>query len=69
MKRRALLAELRRMAKEAHMEMSLIRHGAKHDVYGIGAFTVIVPRHTEINELTPRGILLDVSERLGGRKP
>jgi hypothetical protein len=29
----------------------------------------VVPRHTEINELTARGILLDAGERLGREQP
>jgi mRNA interferase HicA len=69
MRRRELLAELRRIAKEAHVEMALVRHGGRHDVYRLGAVTVVVPRHTEINELTARGILLDAGERLGREQP
>lgn len=69
MKRRVLLTALRRAAKEADVEFSLLRHGASHDIYRIGAVSVVVPRHADINELTARGILLAVAEYLGEGRP
>lgn len=32
-------------------------HGGSHDKYSVGSYSVEVPRHSEINEYTARGIL------------
>jgi predicted RNA binding protein YcfA (HicA-like mRNA interferase family) len=36
---------------------SLVRHGARHDVWSDGERELVVPGHNEINEYTARAIL------------
>jgi predicted RNA binding protein YcfA (HicA-like mRNA interferase family) len=36
---------------------SLVRNGARHDVWSDGERELVVPRHNEINEFTARAIL------------
>lgn len=35
----------------------LARHGSSHDIYTDGTKSQPIPRHSEINELTAKGIL------------
>jgi mRNA interferase HicA len=65
-KRRLLIKTLRSLAKEADVDFTLLRNGANHDIYLLGSAKVVVPRHTEINELTARGIIKDASDHVRG---
>jgi hypothetical protein len=56
-KRGDLLRELRKIAAAKGMELSLVRHGASHDVYDIGGVTFIVARHNDITEMTARATI------------
>lgn len=64
MKRRGLLTAVRSMAQASGASFDLVRHGASHDIYRVAGLTVVVPRHTEINEMTARGIIRDVQDHL-----
>lgn len=64
MKRRDILNALRNMAREAGVDFSLARNGAKHDVYRLGELAITVPRHAEVNEMTAKGILKDAAKYL-----
>ena len=50
------MKQLRKIAKEQGVEL-VETEGGKHSKGWIGAKSLIVPRHREINELTARGIL------------
>lgn len=41
-----------------------VLEGASHEVGQYGTLRVIIPRHSDINELTARGILRDIEEAL-----
>lgn len=68
MKQRDILKALRKMAKEAGVEFVLVRNGANHDIYRLSDLAITMPRHTEVNELTAKGILKDANEYLNGGK-
>lgn len=56
MKRRQLMAKLAAMARSEGREMQ-IREGGSHTKVRIGERQTVVPRHSEINEVTARAIL------------
>jgi mRNA interferase HicA len=64
-KRRDLVARLQSAAKAAGLEWTFVRQGAAHEVWSINGKNVTIPRHTEINELTARGILKNFEDELG----
>lgn len=57
MKRDELLRKLRKLGA-----LELKRNGANHDIYEINGQRVSIPRHTEINEYTAKGILKHAKE-------
>ncbi|MEU0519190.1 hypothetical protein [Streptosporangium sp. NPDC006007] len=59
MKRNDLLNRMARLAKRYGFEFSKTPdiHGGGHDKWYVRGDAVIVPRHSEINELTAKGIL------------
>lgn len=61
MKRRDLLRQLRRMARDRGVDY-VEREGGRHSVVCVGEAMVTVPRHREINEMTARNILRTVEE-------
>ena len=50
-KRKELERQLRKLG------WRFVRHGGRHDIWTDGEHEVVVPRHSEINEYTARGIL------------
>ena len=67
MKRRDLLRALRISAKEAGVDLAIVRNVASHDIYRLGDLVITIPRHNELNEMTARGILKDAAAHLKGR--
>ncbi|MDD7541768.1 MAG: hypothetical protein SPK50_05750 [Mobiluncus porci] len=61
MRRNDLLKRLRKIASEKGLTFELVE-GGNHTKVRIGGRTLIVPRHTEINEMTARGILKDAEK-------
>ncbi|MFF3441698.1 hypothetical protein [Streptosporangium sp. NPDC002721] len=59
MKRNDLLGRMARLARRYGFEFSKSPdvHGGGHDKWYVRGDAVIVPRHTEVNELTAKGIL------------
>lgn len=55
-KRRDLMKRLAHAAREQHPEL-VTREGANHTRVEIGDRRSVVPRHTEINEITANAIL------------
>lgn len=62
MKRTKLMKEIARRAKAEGVDWAFLRQGANHEVWQYGSLRVTVPRHTNINEMTARGILRDIEE-------
>lgn len=56
MKRRDIIKELRKVAKAAGETLE-ISEGGKHSFVTIGDRKTTLPRHSEVNELTARGII------------
>lgn len=56
MTRRELLSRLRRHARRTGQPFQLVE-GARHTKVTIGDRRTVVPRHTEINDITARAIL------------
>jgi predicted RNA binding protein YcfA (HicA-like mRNA interferase family)/predicted RNase H-like HicB family nuclease len=59
MRRAALLRKIGKQASMKGVGFGLVREGGSHSLYQCGAVRVIVPRHSEINELTAHGILAE----------
>ena len=57
MKRAELMKRLRKLAKATDVELTFVREGANHELWEFGSFRCVIPRHTEINEITANGIL------------
>lgn len=63
MKRKDLLREAKRLAKDRGEELQL-REGGSHSIIQIGNDSpVSVPRHSEINEITAKAILKKLSKK------
>lgn len=65
MRQRDLLKKISKAAKRAGTDFEFVRHGAAHDIYRCGGQQFSIPRHTEINELTAKGIMSDLEDQLG----
>lgn len=65
MKRRDLLQKISKAAAAAGTSFTLVREGGGHSIYRCGDQPIAVPRHSEINELTARGIMRDLEGELG----
>lgn len=61
MKRRDLLKEAKRIAKERGETFELTE-GGRHSIIHIGKVQAPVPRHNEINEITAQNILKHISQ-------
>lgn len=61
MKRRDLLKKIARIAKDAGEELES-REGANHTVFKFGDKQTVVPRHSEVNEITAKAILKQLGE-------
>ena len=66
MKRRALIKQLRLIAKEAGVELLFIRQGGNHEIWRISNRLLVIPRHRDINERTAEGIVRRVEEVIYG---
>ena len=47
------------------MNWEFVREGASHSLYQLGATRVVLPRHSEINEITALSIMKDLEGQLG----
>jgi hypothetical protein len=56
-KKRELLKVLRALAAEHEVEFRLVREGANHEIWALGALQFPIGRHAEIPELTARGTI------------
>ncbi|GAA0716771.1 hypothetical protein Drose_36795 [Dactylosporangium roseum] len=65
MKRVDLLKKIRTAAAGKGVDFGLHREGTSHSIYRCDGQNVVVPRHTEINEITARAIMRDLEDQLG----
>ena len=65
MKRRDLIKRIAGKAKEQQLNWEFVREGASHSLYQLGATRVVLPRHSEINEITALSIMKDLEGQLG----
>lgn len=62
MKRTNLMKELAKRARTAGLPFEMVRQGKGHEVWLFGTYQFTVPRHSEVNEHTARGILAEVDK-------
>jgi len=65
-KKRELLKRLNKTAAANDLGFDLVRQGANHEVWQIGSQRLIIPRHSEINEMTAAGILKTAAKEVAG---
>lgn len=65
MRRAELLRRIAKQARATCVPFELVREGGSHSLYRCGDVRVIVPRYSDINELTARGILAETESVLG----
>ncbi len=65
MRRDELIRKIRRAARNAEVNFDLVREGGRHSIFQCGSTPIVIPRHSEINELTARGIMRDLDDELG----
>jgi hypothetical protein len=59
---------LRAIAASTGFTLRIVRDKGPHTVYAVGGQSISVPRHTEINEHTARGII-QTAEQVPAREP
>jgi len=59
-KRSELLKKIAEVAAAKGLTVTLVRHGANHDLYQVGRLRVTVARHNEIPEQTARATIRGV---------
>lgn len=66
MNRKALIRNLRKLAKDNDVEFTQLanRGRASHEMWSFNGRSVGIPRHNEINEHTANGILDDARQTL-----
>lgn len=64
MRKRDLVAKLRKAAKDAGLSFE-IEQGGRHEKANIDGLRIPIPRHREINDLTARSILRQAEDKLG----
>jgi hypothetical protein len=56
-KRSDLLRKIAEVAAAKGLTLTLVRHGANHDLYQVGGLRVTIARHSEITEQTARATI------------
>ena len=64
MKKQTLMRRLRGIARDRNVDLRLLRQG-RHEVWQFGEERLVIPRHSEIDEHTARGILRKAQESSG----
>ncbi|BDH08943.1 MULTISPECIES: type II toxin-antitoxin system HicA family toxin [Streptomyces] len=65
MKYRDLIKKIRDAAKPRGVAFDLVRQKGSHQTWVCGSTRVVIPKHTEINELTGQGICKALEPELG----
>jgi hypothetical protein len=64
-KRRDLIARIRRSADEAGLELTTLRNTGRHEVFSLDGLRIPIPNHREIAEGTARSIMRQAAAKLG----
>lgn len=65
MKYRDLVKQIRDAAKAKSIHFKMLRQKGSHQVWLCGNTRVIIPKHTEVNEITGQGICKTLEAELG----
>ena len=65
-KKKDIIKRLRKEAKAKGIEFAQAsRHGGNHDIWLLDGLMLPIPRHSEIPDLTARGVYRECEEKLG----
>jgi mRNA interferase HicA len=64
-KRIALVGKISKAAARQGRGWTLVRQGARHEVWTCGSTTITIPRHRDINEMTAKAIQKQLEPELG----
>ncbi|MEU6083872.1 type II toxin-antitoxin system HicA family toxin [Streptomyces sp. NPDC047108] len=67
MKYRDLISKIRKAAKAKGIPFEQQRQKGSHQMWTCGRTPVVIPSHTEVNELTAQNILKTLEAELGER--
>jgi predicted RNA binding protein YcfA (HicA-like mRNA interferase family) len=65
MKYRDLVKKIRDAAKAKGIPFTELRQQGSHQVWRCGTMPVVIPRHTEVNEITAQSICKHLEAELG----
>lgn len=65
MKYRVLVKKISEAAKAKSLDFDLIRQKGSHQVWHCGSTAVVIPKHSEVNELTAQCICKTLETELG----
>jgi mRNA interferase HicA len=63
-KKKDLMRHLNGLSKTNGVPFEMLRQGANHELWVFNGHRLTIPRHTEINELTAKGIIGDAEQTL-----
>lgn len=64
MKKKELVKHLNGLSKRNGVPFQMLRQGANHELWIFNGQRLTIPRHTEINQLTAKGIISDAEQTL-----
>ncbi|MEU5075991.1 hypothetical protein AB0G76_31185 [Streptomyces asoensis] len=67
MKHRDLIKKIREAAKAQNVRFEKLRQKGSHETWVCGSTPVVIPKHTEVNEITAEGICKHLEAELGER--
>lgn len=65
MKYRDLVSKIRKAAKAAGIEFKMLRQRGSHQSWTCGSTPVVIPKHSEVNEITAESICKSLEAELG----
>lgn len=65
MKYRALIRKISEAAKGQDKAFDLVRQKGSHQMWHCGSTSVVIPKHSEVNEMTAQGICKALEAELG----
>ncbi|MFI5635701.1 type II toxin-antitoxin system HicA family toxin [Streptomyces sp. NPDC051664] len=65
MKYRDLIKRISDAAKAKHVLFTLLRQKGSHQTWQCGAIRVVIPKHSEVNEITAESICKSLEPELG----
>lgn len=67
MKHRDLIRKIRQAAKAKDIRFEKLRQRGSHEVWACAAVLVVIPKHSEVNEITAENICKTLEPELGER--